>query len=346
MNSLFSSNPFIVIIFTLVVLTMFLLDLGIMNKRTNSISNKEAALWTSIWISLSMLFSGLIWWQAGFEKFTQFQSAYWIEQALSVDNLFVFILVFSFFKIEGILQHKVLFWGIIGALFFRGIFIFTGVQLINLSYLPAFDFAGFHFLGDHSSSIEYAANKFLRPNVLLTIFGIFLILAGIKSFGSSSTEEKKDYDKSSIARFLTRIFMISPKFDGSRFFTRIDTKIVATKLFLVLLIIETTDLIFALDSIPAIFTIAPDDPFILYSSNVFAVLGLRSMFFLLSNSLEFFSKLKYGLAVILTFIGFKMVIAPVLHISSTLSLLIVFGVLLFSIVLSFLVKEKKSEELN
>ena len=340
MNSLFSSNPIIVIIFSIVILIMFILDLGILNKRSKPISNKEAITWTSIWISLSMLFSGLIWWQAGFEKFTQFQSAYWIEQALSVDNLFVFILIFSFFKIEGLIQQKVLLWGIIGAIIFRGIFIFTGVELINRSYLPAFDFAGFHFLNDHDSAIDYESNTFLRPNVLITLFGVFLIYAGIKSGKKSQSEMKKNYENSLLARVLIRLFRISPKFDGAKFFSRIDGKLVATKLFLVLLIIETTDLIFAVDSIPAIFSIAPNDPFILYSSNIFAILGLRSMYFLLSNSLNLFSKLKYGLAIILTFIGFKMLLTPVLHISSSFSLAVVFSVLLVSIAASFIMAKK------
>ena len=287
-----------------------------------------------------MLFSGLIWWQACFEKFTQFQSAYWIEQALSVDNLFVFILIFSFFKIEGLIQQKVLLWGIIGAIIFRGIFIFTGVELINRSYLPAFDFAGFHFLNDHDSAIDYESNTFLRPNVLITLFGVFLIYAWIKSGKKSQSEMKKNYENSLLARVLIRFFRISPKFDGAKFFSSIDGKLVATKLFLVLLIIETTDLIFAVDSIPAIFSIAPNDPFILYSSNIFAILGLRSMYFLLSNSFNLFSKLKYGLAIILTFIGFKMLLTPVLHISSSFSLAVVFSVLLVSIAASFIMAKK------
>ena len=287
-----------------------------------------------------MLFSGLIWWQAGFEKFTQFQSAYWIEQALSVDNLFVFILIFSFFKIEGLIQQKVLLWGIIGAIIFRGIFIFTGVELINRSYLPAFDFAGFHFLNDHDSAIDYESNTFLRPNVLITLFGIFLIYAGIKSGKKSQPEKKKNYENSLLARVLIRFFRISPKFDGAKFFSRIDGKLVATKLFLVLLIVETTDLIFAVDSIPAIFSITPNDPFILYSSNIFAILGLRSMYFLLSNSLNLFSKLKYGLAIILTFIGFKMLVAPIFHIPSYVSLAIVLGVLIVCITVSLIMAKK------
>jgi tellurite resistance protein TerC len=340
MDSILSSNPFIVFVFTFVVLVMFLYDLVLLSKRTSSVSNKEAAIWTSIWIGLSMLFSGFIWWQSGFEKFTQFQSAYWIEQALSVDNLFVFILIFSYFKIDRVLQQKVLLLGIIGAFIFRAIFIFVGFKLIKLSYLPAFDFAGLHFSGDDDSSVDFQTNTFLRINVIITIFGIFLIFAGIKSVLKSEGNEKKDYENNLFSRILTKFFRISPKYDGAKFFTRIDKKLVATKLFLVLLIVEFTDLLFAVDSIPAIFSIAPNDPFILYSSNVFAILGLRSMFFLLSNSLDIFSKLKYGLAIILTFIGFKMLLAPILHISSSFSLSLIFGVLLASIAASFLTRNK------
>ena len=194
MTSSLSTSPLLIIIFTLVVLGMFLLDLGIMNKKAKAISNKEAAIWTSIWISLSMLFSGFIWWQSGFEKFTQFQSAYWIEQALSVDNLFVFILIFSYFKIDRVLQQKVLLLGIIGAFIFRAIFIFVGFKLIKLSYLPAFDFAGFHFSGDEDSSVDFQTNTFLRINVIITLFGIFLIFAGIKSVLKAEGNENKDYE--------------------------------------------------------------------------------------------------------------------------------------------------------
>lgn len=341
MSSSLSASPLLIIIFTVVVLSMFLLDLGIMNKKAKAISNKEAAIWTSIWISLSMLFSGFIWWQSGFEKFTQFQSAYWIEQALSVDNLFVFILIFGYFKIEGILQHKILMWGIIGAVIFRAIFIFAGVELINLSYLPEFDFIGYGFSSDHNTPINYETKTFLKPNLILTFFGVFLIFAGIKSLRKSNSDESENYDNNKLSKVLSKLFRISTKFDGSKFFTRENNKLIATRLFLVLLIVETTDLIFAVDSIPAIFSIAPNDPFILYSSNIFAILGLRSMYFLLSNSLGLFSKLKYGLAIILTFIGLKMLSAPILHVSSTLSLAIVFGVLVCSIAASFVFPEKE-----
>lgn len=230
--------------------------------------------------------------------------------------------------------------GVFGAFIFRAIFIFVGFKLIKLSYLPAFDFAGFHFSGDVDSSVDFQTNTFLRINVIITIFGVFLIFAGIKSVIKSEGNEKKDYENNFFSRILTKFFRISPKYDGAKFFTRIDKKLVATKLFLVLLIVEFTDLLFAVDSIPAIFSIAPNDPFILYSSNVFAILGLRSMFFLLSNSLDIFSKLKYGLAIILTFIGFKMLLAPILHISSSFSLSLIFGVLLASIAASFFTRNK------
>lgn len=340
MNSSLSSNSLIVFVFTFVVLVMFFFDLVLLKKRANSISNKQAAIWTSIWIGLSMLFSGFIWWQSGFEKFTQFQSAYWIEQALSVDNLFVFIIIFSYFKIDSVLQQKVLLLGIIGAFIFRAIFIFVGFSLINLSYLPEIHIFGFHFSGGPDSSVNYQTNTFLRINVIITLFGFFLIFAGIKSVLKSEVNEKKDYENNLFSRVLTRFFRISPKYDGAKFFTRIDKKLVATKLFLVLLIVEFTDLLFAVDSIPAIFSIAPNDPFILYSSNVFAILGLRAMYFLLSNSLNIFSKLKYGLAIILTFIGIKMLVAPILTISSSLSLSLIFGVILLSIVASFLTRQK------
>jgi tellurite resistance protein TerC len=232
-------------------------------------------------------------------------------------------------------------WGIIGAVIFRAIFIFAGVELINLSYLPEFDFIGYHFSSDHNTPINYVTKTFLKPNLILTFFGIFLIFAGVKSLKKSNSDESENYDNNRLSKLLSKLFRISTKFDGSKFFTRENNKLIATRLFLVLLIVETTDLIFAVDSIPAIFSIAPNDPFILYSSNIFAILGLRSMYFLLSNSLGLFSKLKYGLAVILTFIGLKMLVAPILHVSSTLSLAIVFGVLVCSIAASFIFLEKE-----
>jgi tellurite resistance protein TerC len=306
------NHPGVIVGFAVLVLVMLLLDLGVFNKKVHAVSSKEAAIWSVVWISLSMIFSGVIYYVSGFEKFTQFQSAYWIEKALSVDNLFVFILVFGFFNVPKELHHKVLFWGIIGALVFRAIFIFAGVGLINLTYLPVMTLLG----------------HVVRINIVLLVFGLFLIYAGIKSgLSSDDDDEEKDFSKSAGARLIYKLFKVSKEFDGAKFFTVENGVKLATPLLVVVAVIEFTDVLFAVDSIPAIFAIAPDDPLILYTSNIFAILGLRALYFLLANFIHMFSLLKYGLAVILSFIGVKMVIAPVYHISSPLSLSIVGGVL-------------------
>jgi tellurite resistance protein TerC len=314
------SHPTILIVFSVVILGMLILDLGVFNKNAHHVTNKEAAIWTLVWISLSMLFSVFVLTQTSVEKFSQFQSAYWIEKALSVDNLFVFILVFNFFKVPDESHHKVLFWGIIGALFMRALFIFTGVGLINYTYLP--DMTLF--------------NKVVSINFILTGFGLFLIYAGIKSWFSDEDDEEQDFSKSRGARLVHKLFNVSEHFDKDKFFTIQNGVKLATPLLVVVGVIEFTDLLFAVDSIPAIFSIAPNDPFILYTSNIFAILGLRSMYFLLSNFIHMFSKLKYGLAIILSFIGLKMVISPFYHIDTLISLLIVLSVLVGSVVLSIL----------
>jgi len=326
-NNSMINHPGVIIGFAVLVVVMLLLDLGVFNKKVHAVSSKEAAIWSIVWITLSMAFSGVVYLTSGFEKFTQFQSAYWIEKALSVDNLFVFILVFGFFKVPKELHHKVLFWGIIGALLFRAIFIFAGVGLINLTYLPEMELFG----------------HMVRINVVLLIFGLFLIYAGIKSgTGDDDDEEEKDFSKSAGARLVYKFFKVSKEFDGGKFFTIENGVKIATPLLVVVAVIEFTDLLFAVDSIPAIFAIAPDDPLILYTSNIFAILGLRALYFLLANFIHMFSLLKYGLAIILTFIGVKMVIAPVYHISSPLSLSIVGGVLILSVIASliFVPKDK------
>lgn len=317
------NHPGIIGAFGAIVVLMLLLDLGIFNKKSHVVSNKEAAAWSIVWIGLSMIFSIFIYIltneQSGIEKFAQFQSAYWIEKALSVDNLFVFILVFRFFNVPREYHHKVLFWGIIGALLMRAIFIFSGVELINMTYLPPITLFG------HEVTI----------NLILTFFGFFLVYAGIKSwFVEDDNDENKDFRKSPGARVVHKFFKVSQNFDKDKFFTVENGVKMATPLFVVVGVIEFTDLLFAVDSIPAIFAIAPNDPFILYTSNIFAILGLRALYFLLANFIHMFSRLKYGLAIILTFIGIKMVIAPFYHISSPISLLIVGGVLIFAVVAS------------
>jgi tellurite resistance protein TerC len=302
------------------------LDLGVFNRKSHVVSNKEAIIWSLVWISLSMAFSLFLLSQTNMEKFAQFQSAYWIEKALSVDNLFVFILVFNFFNVSRSVHHKVLFWGIIGALVMRAIFIFSGVQLIEWTYLPEMNLFG----------------QMVKLNILLTCFGLFLVYAGIKSwFVDDEDDDEKDFSTSPGARFVHRFFKVSKEFDGDKFFTLQNGIKMATPLLVVVGVIEFTDLLFAVDSIPAIFAIAPDDPFILYTSNIFAILGLRSLYFLLANFIHMFSKLKYGLAIILSFIGVKMVISPLYHVESLTSLMIVVGLLVVSLIWSVLTAEKE-----
>jgi tellurite resistance protein TerC len=329
MDSLIN-HPGILIGFALLVAFMLLLDLGIFNKKSHIISNKEAAIWSVFWIGLSMVFSIFIYIvtsdQVGLEKFSQFQSAYWIEKALSVDNLFVFILVFGFFNVPREYHHKVLFWGILGALVMRAVFIFAGVGIIGMTYLPEMTIM----------------ERSVRINVVLTVFGIFLVYAGYKSwFAGKEQEGEKDYTKNPGARLIYKYFKVTPEYHGDKFFVIKDGVKMATPLLVVLAVIEFTDLIFAVDSIPAIFAIAPDDPFILYTSNIFAILGLRSLYFLLANFIHMFSKLKYGLAIILAFIGLKMVSAPLYHFSSTNSLAVVGGILLVSIAASVIWPEEE-----
>jgi len=380
--------PSLIAAFAVVVVFMLMLDLGIFNKKSHAISNREAAIWSVIWIAISMVFSVFIYIMtnetSGLEKFAQFQSAYWIEKALSVDNLFVFILVFGFFNVPKEYHHKVLFWGILGALIMRAIFIFSGVGIINVTYLDEILygnmggipyillnaialillFTGVYFskkkqvipalslvivgalllLLFNASSLFPSIKSITIPhiNLVLTLFGLFLIYAGVKSwFVDDDDDDEKDFSKSPGAKFVYKLFKVSKEFDKDRFFTIENGVKLATPLLVVVGVIEFTDLLFAVDSIPAIFAIAPNDPFILYTSNIFAILGLRSLYFLLANFIHMFSKLKYGLAIILAFIGVKMVIAPFFHISSPLSLAIVGGVLILSVVASLVFPDKE-----
>ena len=337
-HNILDLHPGLVWGFAVTVVIMLLLDLGVFNKKSHEVSSKEATIWSVVWISLSMVFSGVVYWvfntdgtagshAVAVEKFTQYQAAYWIEKALSVDNLFVFILVFGFFKVPKFLHHKVLFWGIIGALIFRAIFIFAGVELIELTYLPKMNIFG------HTVKI----------NVVMTLFGLFLIYAGIKSWGDDGDDDNENYGDTAGAKLIKSFWKVSDNYDGDKFFTVQNGIKMATPLLVVVAVIEFTDVLFAVDSIPAIFAIS-NDPFILYTSNIFAILGLRSLYFLLANFIHMFSKLPYGLAIILAFIGVKMLIAPWYHISSPVSLGIVGGVLVISVLLSVIFPDKKEEE--
>lgn len=390
-QSILQLHPGLVWGFGITVVIMLLLDLGVFNKKSHVVTNKEATIWTIVWISLAMVFSGVVYYvfnqDAGghdlaIEKFTQFQAAYWIEKALSVDNLFVFILVFSYFKVPRELHHKVLFWGILGALLFRAIFIFAGVELINKTYLIQFiqNEGSFHYwlwsvIGISSIFLAIRYLKDEKPfliitllfgtllllginakylidvnslslpeiNIVLTLFGLFLVYAGIKSWGSGDDDEEQDFANSAGAKLVKKLYKVSDNYVGDKFFTVQNGIKMATPLLVVVAVIEFTDVLFAVDSIPAIFAISKD-PFILYTSNIFAILGLRSLYFLLSNFIHMFSKLPYGLAIILTFIGVKMIISPWYHISSPISLGIVGGVLVLSVILSLMFPEKEESE--
>lgn len=327
-NLILNSNPGLIVVFGISILIMLLLDLGVFNKKSHEVSNKEAITWSFVWISLAMIFSWLVYFLAGPIKFYEFQSAYWIEKSLSVDNLFVFILVFRFFDVANQNKHKVLFWGIIGALVLRAIFIFSGTYLIEMTYL-------------NSILEKLGVCKFKYDiNLVMTGFGLFLIYAGFKSWFSNDEDENEDYNNTKGAKLIRKLFPVTDKYDGSKFFTYENGKKFATPLLVVVAVIEFTDLLFAVDSIPAIFAIS-NDPFILYTSNIFAILGLRALFFLLDNFIHLFSKLPYGLAIVLSFIGVKMIINPFYHIESVHSLLVIGSVLVLSVIASLLFPDKK-----
>lgn len=330
-HPIITEHPGLIITFAIAVVVMLLLDLGVFNKKSHEISSKEAVTWSLVWISLSMIFSGLVYYYAGSVKFYEFQSAYWIEKALSVDNLFVFILVFKFFDVPSTSKHKVLFWGIIGALVLRAIFIFSGTFLIELTYLNTI-----------LAQLGAAPLKY-NINIIMTLFGLFLVYAGIKSWFSNDSDDEKDFNDTKGARLIRKAFRVTDDYEGDKFFTIKNGIKFATPLLVVVAVIEFTDLLFAVDSIPAIFAIS-NDPFILYTSNIFAILGLRALFFLLDNFIHLFNKLPYGLAIILSFIGIKMIIAPFYHIESVVSLMVIGVVLVGSVILSIMFPGKEEEK--
>ncbi|PZR33914.1 MAG: hypothetical protein DI538_17340 [Azospira oryzae] len=300
------------IAFNLFVLGMLVLDLGVFHRKAHAVTVKEALIWTGVWISLAMGFNVFIYYYFGSEKAYEFLTGYVIEKSLSVDNIFVFIMVFSYFSVSSSAQHKVLFWGIAGALVMRIVFILVGIELIHR----------FHWL--------------------IYVFGAFLVYTGIKFL--TQKEEVIRMENNPVVKLMRKIFRVTPDFVGERFFTRIDNQIWITPLFIVVIIIEASDLIFAVDSIPAVLAIS-DDPFIVYTSNVFAILGLRSLYFALAGIEKYFRNLKYGLAVILIFVGTKMALTDVYKISVGLSLGVIVAVLALS-VLTSLIKRRGDEEVS
>lgn len=298
------------ILFNVFVLLMLILDLGVFHKKAHEVKIKEAVIWSIVWISLALIFNAGVYHYMGEQKAVEFLTAYLIEKALSVDNIFVFILIFSFFKVPAEYQHKVLFWGVLGALVMRIILIIAGVALIE----------NFHWV--------------------IYVFGLFLVYTGIKMI--THKDKKFDPEKNPVVKAARKRFNISGEFHGSRFFFRQNGALWATPLFLVLLLIEVSDLIFAVDSIPAVLAVSTDT-FIVYTSNVFAILGLRSLYFALAGMVDKFKYLSYGLAAVLVFVGIKMMISGVFKFPTLYSLLIIISILIISVLLSILKPEKRPE---
>jgi tellurite resistance protein TerC len=276
--------------FNAFVLLMLAIDLGIFNRKEKQISFKEAISWSLVWITLAMIFNAWIYFGMGKKPALEFLTGYLIEKSLSVDNIFVFVLLFSFFKVPLQYRHRVLFWGVIGALIMRAIFIALGAVLI----------AKFHWI--------------------IYLFGAFLIFTGYKMFRKSVDDMHPEQNP--LVNWFIKRGRVTAEYHGNKFFVMEDGRKLATPLFLCLLSIEFTDLIFAVDSIPAIFAIT-SDPFIVYTSNVFAILGLRSLYFALEGIISRFPYLRYGLAIILLFIGCKMLLVDIYKVPVTLSLVII-----------------------
>lgn len=291
------------------IFLMLAIDLGILNRKEHKVPLKEAITWVVAWVSLALLFNLFVLEKFGKTQALEFLTGYVIEYSLSVDNIFVFILIFTYFAVPDKFQHKILFWGILGALIMRGIFIFAGVALMN------------------------------RFSWIVIIFGGFLVFTGIKMLVQK--EVRIEPQKNPVVRFFRKFLPVTDELHGSRFFVRQNRKSYATPLFLVLLIIESSDLIFAVDSIPAVLAISKHT-FIVYTSNIFAILGLRSLYFAVSGIMGYFRFLKIGLAFVLTFVGLKM-LASFLHfeIPILLSLAVIISILLISIIISVIIKEKK-----
>jgi len=293
--------------FNVFVLLMLALDLGVFNRKSHEISIKEAIIWTGVWITLAMCFNVFIYFWQGEVKALEFFTGYIIEKALSVDNIFVFVLIFSYFKTPAIHQHKILFWGIIGALIMRAAFIFAGVALLEK----------FHWT--------------------IYVFGAILIYTGYKML--THKDIIIEPEKNPLIKLFRRVMPVTIDLHGGKFFVKQEGKRFATPLFLVLVLIETTDLIFATDSIPAILAITQDH-FIVYTSNVFAILGLRALYFALAGIMDRFRYLSTGLALILIFVGLKMLLSDFYKLPIQIALLVIVIILILSITISLISSKK------
>ena len=302
------------IIFNVSILTLLTLDLFVFNKGNKVVTTKSALLWSAFWVGLAMCFNVFVYFWKGQEAAELFFTGYVIEESLSVDNLFVFMLIFSYFRVPAEYQRKVLFWGIIGALVLRGLFIVLGIELIE------------------------------RFDWLLYVLGFFLMYTGIKMLFSSDDDEI-DPENNIILKLTNKFIRVTKTYEGDKFFIRKEGVLYATPLFIVVLIVESTDVVFAVDSIPTILGITTDT-FIVYTSNVFALLGLRSLYFALSSVMKLFHYINYGLAVILSFVGFKLLIHHWYEINHQFALLFVISVLALSVLASWLFPKKTNEELD
>lgn len=287
--------------FIVFVLVMLAVDLGL-HRKAHEVGVKEAATWSAVWIALAAVFGGLVYWWFGRERALEFATGYLLEKALAVDNLFVFIVIFSAFAVPAALQHRVLFWGILGALIMRAAFIFAGGALLQR----------FHWL--------------------MYIFGGFLIVTGAKLLLHSSSDEASP-EENKIVRLVRRLFPVSRDYHGARFTVMEDGRRRATPLLLALVTVELSDVVFAIDSIPAVYAVT-EDPFIVFTSNIFAILGLRSLYSLLARVIEKFHLLKIGLALVLLFVGAKMVLVSVIKVPIGVSLAVIAVILVGSIVAS------------
>jgi TerC family integral membrane protein len=295
------------ILFNLFVLAMLALDLGVFHRRAHEVKFREALAWSGMWIALAAAFAGAVYFWHGHTAALEFVTGYIIELSLSVDNLFVFLLIFRYFRVPGEDQHRVLFWGIIGALIMRAIFILLGVGLIRQ----------FHWI--------------------VYLFGAMLVYSGIRLLPAESSEIHPE--KNPVLRVFRRWVPITTNYQAGKFFVRQPT-LFATPLLVVLLVVETTDVLFAVDSIPAVLAITLN-AFIVYTSNVFAILGLRSMYFALAGMMEVFHYLHYGLSAVLIFVGAKMLLSHYYQIPTSLALAVVAGVLLISVLASVIHPERK-----
>ncbi len=309
---MFSDQVLLWGLFNLFVLAMLALDLGVFHRQSKEMSFKEAISWSIVWISLAIAFGIGIFYFQGAQTSIEFFTGYLIEYSLSIDNIFVFLLIFTYFNVPLAYRHKVLFWGIIGALVFRSIFIAAGITLIEK----------FHWM--------------------IYLFGIFLILTGIKM--ALQKDKKIEPEKNPLLKLFRRFIPVTENYERDRFFLKRVGQLFATPLFIALLFVEITDIIFAVDSIPAILAITRD-PFIVYTSNVFAILGLRSLYFALAGFMKLFHHLHYGLAFILVFVGCKLALVDIFHIPTLVSLGAILGVLVLSILAS-LKWPKRTEDIQ